>query len=56
MVMKCVCTHRNKKQAEEAAKGLEAVGCETEVFKATNGRWGVMSDGKLATRTVMEKF
>ena len=56
MVMKCVCTHSKKQQAEDAAKSLKAVGCETEVFKTSAGTWGVMSDGKLATRTVMEKF
>ena len=56
MVMKCICTHNDKEQAEAAAKSLEAVGCETKVFKTKSGIWGVMSDGKLATRTVMEKF
>jgi len=56
MVMKCVCTHGNKEQAVLAAESLEKIGCETEVFKTSVGTWGVMSDGKLATRTVMEKF
>jgi len=56
MVMKCVCTHKSEEQAELAAKSLENIGCETEVFETSVGTWGVMSDGKLSTRTVMEKF
>jgi len=56
MVMKCVCTHNNKEQAQNAADSLKASGCETEVYKTSDGKWGVKSDGMFATRTVMEKF
>jgi len=54
--MKCVCTHSDKEQAQNAAKSLKAVGCEVEVKQLDKKLWGVWSDGKLATRTVMEKF
>jgi hypothetical protein len=56
MVTKCVCTHHDKEQAENAADALEKAGCEVEVKRIDKNIWGVWSDGKLSTRTVMEKF
>ena len=56
MVMKSVCTVRDKDQAKNAADSFETAGCKTELVENKDGSWSVRSDGMFVTRTAMEKF